>query len=140
MTKQEHQIRLFSRLSALGFSYEESCQLRRISMTLHHWNEQECGNGNDHCSWSIERDEETNKPFRVVYPHHGPSTRYPIADRETGALARLDKLMLSHRGIRYFHQTDPRGCALYLLSSSDLRGVQETPIDQIYTRGLAICH
>ena len=43
-----------ARLTAVGFSYNDAAELRRISMTLHRWHELECGDGNEHGSWSIE--------------------------------------------------------------------------------------
>lgn len=49
--------------------------LRRAELTLHRWSEMKCGDGNDYASWAIERDEKTNKPFWVTYPHNGESRR-----------------------------------------------------------------
>ena len=149
MTTQRQKFELFARLQALGFTYEESAQLRRIEMTLHRWAEQECGDGNDYASWSIERDETTGRPFRCVYPHEGKSRRYPIADREAGALKRLAAIvgLRNNRNrqavgnftqdLHAYHQTDPRGCALYLVTRSDIP--DGSSIDSIYTRGLAVC-
>lgn len=45
MSIQKAKFDLFNRLAALGFTYEESNQLRRIQLTLHRWAEHEC-NGN----------------------------------------------------------------------------------------------
>ena len=91
MTKQqaENRARLFERLANLGFSYSESEALIRIERTLQRWGELECGDGNDWASWSVERDEETGKPFIVTHPHSGKSYRRAIPDREKGALKRL---------------------------------------------------
>ena len=52
---------VLERLGKLGIGYDEAQALRRISMTLQRWGELECGDGNDYCSWSIERDEGTDK-------------------------------------------------------------------------------
>ena len=87
--------------------------LRRAELTLQKWGEGECGDGNDYCSWSIERDEQTGKPYMVYYPHSGPSRRYAIPDREKGALKRIATLCKA-KGLHYYHQTDPRGCSLYV--------------------------
>lgn len=92
---------------------EDARILRRAERTLQRWGEEECGNSNDHCSWCIVRDEETDKPYREVHPHRGESRREPIADRETGALKRI-KAVCERLGINYYHQGDPRGCALYV--------------------------
>jgi hypothetical protein len=141
--------RLFDSLSKLGFTYAEADALRRIEMTLHRWDEAECGDGNDFASWSIERDETTGKPFRCVYPHNGPSRRTPIADREAGAMRRL-KAILDARNVREldankssfnsligYHQGDCRGCALYLVRAGDVPAGES--IDSYYNRGLAVC-
>lgn len=108
---------------------EDASILRRAEITLRRWAEQECGDGNDHASWAIERDEQTGKPYRVVYPHSGKSRRYAIPDRETGALKRV-KAVCSRLGLYFFHQTDPRGCSLYVSN--------EPLTDSAYTRGVAI--
>lgn len=104
--------------------------LRRAELTLQRWSEGECGNGNDFCSWSIERDEETGIPYRVTYPHDSKSYRTRIADREAGALKRI-KAVCDRLGIHYFHQGDPRGCALYVS--------REALTDSNYTNGIAVC-
>lgn len=136
-TKAERTARFFARMADLGFSYAETCQLRRIEMTLHRWAEQECGDGNDFASWNIERDETTGKPFRCVYPHSGPSRRYPVADRENGALRRLAGIMAGHAGLWSYHQGDPRGCALYVGRLADLNGLAA---EQNYNSGIAVSY
>jgi hypothetical protein len=138
MTKkqQDNYWRLMNRLSELGFTREESEQLRRIEMTLHRWCEQECGDGNDFASWAIERDDTTGKPYRCVYPHTGKMHRTPIADREAGALRRLNTIMIRHPGLHYYYQTDCRGCALYIVRQSDIPN--GATLDSCYTRGIAV--
>lgn len=142
MSTRRNMFELFQRLGALGFSYEEASQLRRIEMTLQRWAEGECGDSNDYCSTCIERDEETGKPYRVVMPHNLPpskATRTAIPDREAGALKRLKAIMARHPELAAYHQGDCRGCMLYLVRKSDLvQDGQELPIDQHYTRGLAV--
>ena len=140
-TKIERQHQLISQLEAMGFTLDESRALRRIEMTLHRWGEQECGDGNDYASWAIERDEQTGKPYMVTYPHQdSKSHRRRIADRETGALRRLAKIVAGRNArstdpVIAYHQTDPRGAALYIVRESDLDGL---PVDQVYTRGLCV--
>jgi hypothetical protein len=136
ITKAERRANLIKRLVGLGFSHTEIQQLRRIEMTLQRWGELECGNGNDWASWSIERDETTDKPFMVTHPNVGKSSRRPIADRERGALKRLKAIMANHPSLIAYHQGDPRGCALYIVPTAELRG---SPIDQVYNRGVAVC-
>lgn len=116
----------------LGFSYSEAQSLRRIEMTLHRWSENEC-NGD------IERDEETGKTYAVSRAYTqgtGEYKRWPTADRETGALTRLKRIMAKHPLLWFYHQTDPRGCQLYIGRTTDVQGVQ---LDANYTRGFAVC-
>lgn len=108
---------------------EDASILRRAEITLHRWAEQECGDSNDYASWAIERDEKTGKPFMVRYPHKGESRRSAIPDRETGALKRV-RAVCSRLGLHFFHQTDPRGCALYVS--------REPLTDSAYTNGVAV--
>ena len=116
----EDTVRITVALSKLGFDPGEISALRRISRTLQRWAELECGDGNNYSSWAIERDEETEKPYFVRYPHDGKSYRTPIADREAGALKRLGKIMAEHKRLVSYHQTDPRGCALYIIRKADI--------------------
>lgn len=136
MTKQENQIALIARLCGLGFTASEVSALIKIERTLHRWDESECGNGNDHASWCVERDEETDKPYRVTYPHTGKSYRTPIADREAGAKKRLEKIMAAHPELVAYHQGDCRGVALYIVRKSDIPAGQ--PLASCYTVGIAV--
>ena len=64
-----------------------------------------------------------------------PRAWHPVADRETGALRRIAKIC-SDAGLIYYHQHDPRGCALYIGRADMLDGVS---IESNYTRLIAIC-
>lgn len=126
-TKAELQNEVIAR--RLDITTDDARILRRAEMTLHRWAELECGDGNDFASWSIERDEVTGKPFNVTYPHKGTSYRSPCPDREAGALRRVAEVC-QRNGLHFHHQTDPRGCALY---------VSREPLkDNDYTRGFAV--
>lgn len=97
------------------------------------------------------RHKATGKPYRCVYPHSASCKprRTPIPDRETGALRRLEKIVRQRNArfferngksfkdaVRAYHQTDPRGCALYIVRNSDLS--DGLSIDSCYTRGIAV--
>ena len=126
--------------------------LRRISMTLQRWFELECGDGNEHCSWAIvrgrkDRDgfthDDDGKPF--IESHHflhGKGNDYvsytSIADCEGGARRRLARIMARYPSLQAYVQTDPRGCALYILTPEQMNGVLPQEIDAIYSRGLAV--
>ena len=135
-TTAKERYEVLSRLEKAGISYEHANALRRISMTLSRWGELECGDGNDYCSWSIERDEVTDKPYMVTYPHNGKSRRSPVADREKGALKRLQAIMSKYPDLLAYHQTDPRGCAVYVLRKDDVP--VGSSIDSVYNRGVAV--
>lgn len=165
-TKYQRRANLYKRLSDLGFTMEEADKLRRIERTLHRWAELECGDCNDYASWAIERDENDDKPFMVRHSHKtGNRTKTPIADRERGALKRLEEIVKAAnrrlskeacscndpslqtcdgcRGIVseqiwFYHQTDPRGASLYIGRKSDLRQNQE--LESCYSSvGVAVC-
>ena len=97
---------------------------------LQRWSERECGDDRG----CISRDETSGKPY---WESSESNRRYPVPDREKGALRRLAEVMAAHPDYVAYHQGDPRGCVLYLVAKSDLNGCQ---IDQVYTRGLAVCY
>lgn len=115
---------LMARLSrgSINASFEQANTLRRAQLTLRRWAELECGTDGG----CIERDETTGK----VYWHNSYSGRLsPMAGRETPALARV-AAVCKELGAHFYHQTDPRGCALH---------VSLEPLsDQTYNRGVAI--
>jgi hypothetical protein len=140
MSTQKNKFELFARLQAMGFTYDEAHDLRRIEMTLSRWSERKCGDGSN---WAIERDEKTGKPFNV-YHGEGKPRRYPIADREAGALRRMRAIVDARNQraalndfVAAYHQEDPRGCALYIVKLADVPA--NGKLDQYYTRGLAVC-
>lgn len=155
MTRQEaeNRARQTQRLMALGLTRDEADALRRASMTLSSWAELECGDGNDYGSWAIERDDQegyrldrrghaedakhipTGKPFMVHHHYrHGKGADSvsvsPVADREKGALRRVAAICEAH-GLHFYHQTDPRGCALYVSA--------EPLADTDYNKGVGVC-
>ena len=111
-----------------GFSTDEFNTMRRISATLHRWSEHEC-NG------AIQRDEETNVPY--WYSTMSGKRLYKAPDRETGALKRLAAIMAGHPDLLAYNQTDPRGCALYLVPKSELERTGH-PVDAIYSNGIVV--
>ena len=118
-----------TRTRGINLSFDDANALRRAQITLHRWAELECGEGNNCASWSIERDGETSKPYRCHYPHNGAMRRHSIPDREAGALKRVAAICAAN-GLHFYHQTDPRGCALYI-------GIE--PLTDDYDHGLACC-
>lgn len=117
--------------TGVSLDYADANTLRRAQITLQRWAELECGDGNDMASWGIERDDATGVPYKVISYHSGNrNVRYRIPDREAGALRRV-AAVCNANGLHYYHQTDPRGCALY---------VSNEPLpENDYSRGIACC-
>ena len=132
-------------LQSLGFTRTEAQTLRRISMTLSRWAENEC-------EGLIERDESrNNRPF-WSNPGTGQHFVAPVADREAGALRRLGAIFARHRDrqtpswpdgeaiypnpLSYYVQGDPRGAALYILRPGDVPVGAD--VESCYNRGVAI--
>ena len=168
----KHRYDCIDALRAAGINYEDACALRRISMTLHRWHELECGDGNDYGSWAIVRgakpkrdrmgarldggpNDETflhdddGAPFLEHHHYrHGDGkdtvsyTR--LTDRERGALTRLKAIMARYPGFVPYVQTDPRGCALYILTPDRLPADWDTDLTRgdwlscNYSRGIAV--
>ena len=163
-TKREYerQMRQAETLRQLGFTQDEAQQLRRISMTLQRWFEQECGNSNDYGSWAIERDENGEGPPFMVHHHyrHGNGTdsvtRTPIPDREAGARKRLAGIIRARNertvqtkqadgtiardigriSVTSYIQGDPRGAALYILRPGDIP--EGADAGAYYNRGICV--
>lgn len=132
-TKAQKRAWYFDAMQRAGFSCSEADTLRRCELTIHRWNERECGDGSD---WAIERDEATGKPFNV-YHGAGPARQYAIADRETGALKRAQAIVRAHRGWLLYNQGDCRGCSLWIVRKSDVPTGED--IGAYYTRGIGCC-
>lgn len=131
MTKREalRQTTQENTLMSLGFSRDDADRLRRISMTLHRWAEEEC-NG------TIERDEtRDNRPYRS-YPNTGKHYAYRVPDREAGAMRRLTAIMAQHPSLTFYVQGDPRGAALYILRPGDVPDGKD--VHGYYSRGIAV--
>ena len=129
-SQQTSEIQARMQRRGIVLAFAEINTLRRAEITLQRWAEQECGDSNDFASWAIERDEETGIPYRVTYPHKGGTRRYRVADKEAGALKRVKAICAAHN-LHFFHQTDPRGCALYIST--------EPMTDSNYSNGFAVC-
>jgi len=115
-------------LLAMGYTRAEAESLRRASVTLRRWHERECGTDGG----CIERDDTTNKPH---WNSSWTGSLTQIRDLETGALRRIARIVGRGPHTAYI-QTDPRGCALYLMRPGDVP--EGGDADSYYTRGLAI--
>jgi hypothetical protein len=146
-THQEHT------LMSLGFTRDEAESLRRISIRLRSWFERECGTDGG----CIERDEATDRPYWI---NSITGRRFPIRDMETGARKRLAFIInarnaresyrdiatkpagqtiaeyIGARNLSAYIQTDPRGCALYVLRPGDVP--EGADPSAYYSRGIAV--
>lgn len=137
-TKLDRQLRFYSRLETLGINRHGANRLLKAERALQRWAEAECGNSNEWASWHIERDETTGKPFSVTIPHRGDSKarRHPIRDMERAAL-RWAAEVCEPLGLVWYHQGDPRGCALYVGKREMLGGLSA---EQAHNRLVAVCY
>ena len=102
-------------LVAMGFSPAQADALRKISQTLTRWCEAECnGEIERSASWRAER---------VHYSPTGERRAYAIPDRENGALRRL-RVILAGTDWTYYYQTNPRGCAVYLIPVAETGNIE----------------
>ncbi len=81
------------------------------------------------------------KPFlehhHYMHGHGKDSTSYtPLPDRERGAKHRLARIMKRYPTLSAYIQTDPRGCALYILRPGDVPEGKE--VSCYYSRGIAV--
>lgn len=132
-TKQQRTARFYDTLTRLGFTYEETETLRRAEMTLHRWAEREC-NG----EVEIDDDGKAYSAFGSL------RARYRVPNREAGARHRVANT-LAARNARHdvgdalsaYFQTDPRGCALYVIRPDDVPAGED--VEAYYSRGVAVC-
>lgn len=133
MTKREAQryVWLCEALRNHGIGQMQVDTLLRCSRALHTWAEHEC-NGD------IERDDTTGKTYRV-YGYNDPLgaiNRSRTPDREAGALKRAAAIA-EDNGMTIYHQTDPRGCCLYLIRPGDVPAGSDP--GSCYSNGIAVC-
>lgn len=109
-------------------------RLCAIQKRLHKWAE-------DECNGAIQYDDaECTIPRRYYSDRWGNCTVKGgiIPNQEAKLLKEAAELAAKCGGLIY-HQTDPRGCALYFYRESDLAG-RGLPIDQCYSSvALACC-
>ncbi len=120
---------MLNRLTNIGISEQDALALRHIAMTLHSWHERECGIDGG----CIERDEKTGKAYWL---NSDTMKRYPIADREKGALKRLNALMKSYPGLGVYIQGDPRGASLYIMPPKSVP--EGGNPESYYSNGIAV--
>lgn len=139
-TKRQRTALFFEMMGRVGFNTTETETLLKAERALHRWAEMECGTGTDTRTESIERDETTGKPFRRVQYSSAGQWRencFPVRDMEAAALRRVAAVAAAHPDLSFYHQGDPRGCALYVLRPGDVPAGERA--DSYYSRGVAVC-
>jgi hypothetical protein len=61
----------------------------------------------------------------------------PCRDMESAALRRIGGIFGGKPGLSFYHQGDPRGCALYVLRPGDVP--EGKSADAYYSRGIPVC-
>lgn len=142
MTKRQRTAAFFDMMSRVGFTTTETEALLKAERALQRWHELECGTGNDRVSVSVERDEESGKPFRrVQYMGAGGKwidRKEPCRDMEKAALKRVASVLEGKAGLSAYIQGDPRGCALYILRDGDVPEGENA--ESYYSRGIPVCY
>ena len=129
---KDYVYRMMKQLERAGVEWSDAVALRRIAMALHRWFELECGIDG---GW-IERDDTTGFPYFHYETTGGNAKRHRVADREAGALNRLNSIMTRYPHLSAYVQTDPRGAALYIIRPGNIP--EGGDVECFYTNGIAI--
>lgn len=119
-------IRIANQINAcaqMGLTTVEHDALRRASMTLQRWSEMECNH-------DVERSVDGKVTVRYCRNDGNMTKPQRVADRETPSLKRCEAIAKAH-GLVFFHQSDPRGAAVYIGTKLSLGGL---PAHRAYNR------
>jgi hypothetical protein len=112
---QDEELQRNARTQGVNLTLADARTLRRAQLTLRSWGEEVC-NGTIQRPWA---DDGRSDPCRPSYtPINSPGRGKQhgwigVPDRERGALRRIDAVCKTY-GASYYHQSDPRGAALYI--------------------------
>ena len=118
--------RICLRLSRHGMFPEDVFKLIQCSRQMNRW-------GTAHCNGDVQTDEDTGKIYRYWGVGDKPPQLVSIPDRGKAILARASKIARAHH-LYVYHQSDPRGCSLYLLRRKDMKNKDNIQ----YTNGVAL--
>lgn len=123
-------LRLAQSLAHFKLSPDDIAKLLRIEKKLRRWHELQCGVDAGH---GEEVGGEGSGKWEFVNRH---GNRSPIRDAGKQAGKVLNAFTAENPDLIFYVQTDPRGCALYLLGKQQI-GFGETA-ETVYTRGVPI--
>ncbi len=123
-------LRLAQSLAHFKLSPDDIAKLLRIEKKLHRWHELQCGIEAGHVE---EVGGEGSGKWEFVNQH---GHRSPIRDAGKQAEKALNAFTAENPDLFFDVQTDPRGCALYLLKKS--RPGWGARIETVYCRGVAL--
>ena len=116
-----------------GISNDDFYKLCLIEHTLNNWHCEECDG-------TIQRDEETGKPFRYIRCEYTGNIQSieAIKDLENGAKKRARRICQKYSRIYTYWQGDPRGCSLYIYGPNDILGGEN--IGSLYSSRCFACY
>jgi len=113
------------------FSAAEWASLKRLAKIIHKWNEDEC---NGAIQWHGDNEETPKRYFQDrcgCFTIPGPT----IQNKERQSIESAREIASKH-GLSIYHQTDPRGIALYVYNAAEAKG----RIDELYSSiGKPVC-
>lgn len=124
-------LRLAQSLECFKLLPDDIAKLLRIEKKLRRWHELQCGADAGHVE---EVGEEGSGNWEFVNRH---GHRSPIRNATEQARKTLNAFKTVDPDLLFYVQTDPRGCALYLLKKSQVESGED--VNAVYSRGVAIC-
>lgn len=110
-------------------------RLCSIQKRLHQWAEQEC-NGAIQWEEDPETGEEVPRRYYLDGRYNSYTVKGSIVPNKGAKLIKEATRLAAECGGLIYHQTDPRGCALYFYRLEDLRNY---PIDESYSTVALAC-
>lgn len=103
-TRRARKVQEFAALGVAAADFRKLCRLERL---LHKWGEDVC-NG----VVSVGEGGEAYRHFGAT--NYSASGDFPINNDETFVLLKVKALLQKYPALWFYHQGDPRGCALYV--------------------------
>lgn len=122
--------RVYALAELLNLEADDILFLTKIERTLQRWAERESGNSTDSMAYWVEVDDDGKAwEVRDIWGIN-KQFRYRIPNMEASALRKLSAFC-KDKGLYAYHQSDPRGCQLYISREHELT-------HENYTGGIAV--